>query len=390
MRYKPFLSHKRQRAKAVGYLKEQLCARGAGGWKDTDDLPRGGASKKNIVRAIERDTGGFIYWATKDTLTSDIICKTELPAALDRAKQDPTYSLLPVFVELQPSDGPAIAAAIGPDYAERLLEHNGIVRRPKQPLHEVARETAREYVKLLVRNVPSGPVSVAITAFRAPTEQHDLTLDWRALFDAESRTLRTGAIETFIEALGDIREALQSRSRVPRAHVEIALPMPLAMLVGYEWRYVTQLCVTLRTVQPGTGEMLVVEPGGPSSTEWPEPRVEALPGAGPSVLAVSVGSTLGKTVDRYAAEHDARKLEHLHIDRDPVADPLDANDVRGLAAKVVKRLNELQADGSPKHLLLRTPASLAAAIGLAANGTGPTWVPFYDGHDYYVGGLWIG
>ena len=56
----------------------------------------------------------------------------------------------------------------------------------------------------------------------------------------------------------------------------------------------------------------------------------------------------------------------------------------------MSRLNELHAEGVPKHLLLRAPASLATAIGLAANGTGPTYVPFYDGHDYYVGGLWVG
>jgi len=390
VRYKPFLSHKRQRATAVTYLKEQLCIRGAGGWKDSDDLPRGGPSRNEIVRAIERDTGGFIYWATRDTLASEVICKTELPAALDRAKDDPTYSVLPVFVELQPSDSRAIAAAIGPSYAERLLDRNGITRHRKQSLHEVARETAREYVKRLVRNLPPGPVDIAITAFRAPTEQHDLTLDWRALFDARDRTLRTGAIETFVEALGDIREALQSRDRTPEVRVEIALPLPLAMLVGYEWRYVTQLQVTVKTVNPVGGDVLVVEPGSPACHSWPEPKIQKLRSTGPFVLAVSVGSALGQTVHRYADEHCATAFESLHIDRDPVVDPLDAAEIRGLARYVIKRLNELQASGTPKHLLIRGPAALATAVGLAANGAGPTWVPFYDGHDYYRGGLWIG
>jgi hypothetical protein len=42
VRYRPFLSHKRQKAAAVSYLKEQLCVRGAGGWQDTAELPLGG------------------------------------------------------------------------------------------------------------------------------------------------------------------------------------------------------------------------------------------------------------------------------------------------------------------------------------------------------------
>jgi hypothetical protein len=41
-------------------------------------------------------------------------------------------------------------------------------------------------------------------------------------------------------------------------------------------------------------------------------------------------------------------------------------------------------------VLLRTPANLAAAIGLASNAIGLTWVASYDGHDYYDDGLTIG
>lgn len=60
------------------------------------------------------------------------------------------------------------------------------------------------------------------------------------------------------------------------------------------------------------------------------------------------------------------------------------------ASQSVSRAQHLHTIGTPKHLLLRGPASLATAIGLSANGTGPTYVPFYDGPDAYVGGLWIG
>lgn len=138
------------------------------------------------------------------------------------------------------------------------------------------------------------------------------------------------------------------------------------------------------------GDAFPAPSGDTSPGMWPPARKATLPGSGTFVLGVSVGASLGATIDRYAADHDARGFEHLHVERDCENDPLDADEVRALAAHVVKRLNTLQSDGAPKHLLLRAPASLAVAIGLAANGTGPTCVPFYDGHDYYVGGIWIG
>lgn len=392
MRYKPFLSHKRQRAAAVGRLKTELCTRGAGGWKDSDDLALGGKFKGDIVNAIQNHTGGFLWWGTSDTLGSETICKTEVPTALDRAEADPTYAVVPVFVNLRPDrDRDAIAGAVGRKYADALVARNGIVRRANQPLKELARDAAREYVRRLVRSLPSGPVEVAVTAFREPTEEHDLTLDWRNLFDADTRTPASGACETIVEALRDVREALQSRERTPAVCVEIALPLPLAMLVGYEWRQTTQLRVTVKTVNPGDGSTLLVEPDPPGPLpSCVTARNETRPGRGPFVLAVSVGNSLGLTVDRYAVEQDATGFEHLHIPRNPLSDPLGANEVRALAAHIAKRLNELQSTGQSKHLLLRTPASLATCIGLAANGTGRTWVPFYDGDAYYSGGLSIG
>lgn len=391
MKYKLFLSHRRAKARTVAYLKRQLCIRGAGGWKDTDDIPTGKQFEAALIRAINDETGGFIFWATKDTLQSRVIREVELPTALNRAENDPTYPVVPVFVEIHPDrDRAAVEKAIGADYARRLLGFNGETRHSGQTLHDLAHQTSRTYARQLVEQVAAGPVEVAMTAFRAPTEQHHLTMDWRSLFDEKTRTLTEEGLGTITEALGDVREALQTRDRTPAVEVDITLPLPLAMLAGYEWRQTTQLRVTIKTVTPGSGELLVVEPAAPERNLWPDPRTATLSGSGPFVVAVSVGATLGTTVDRYAAEHDARGFEHLHIERDGQHTPMDAREVRALAAHIADRLNALQAEGVPKHLLLRGPATLAFAIGLAANGTGPTWVPFYDGHDYYANGLFVG
>jgi hypothetical protein len=196
-------------------------------------------------------------------------------------------------------------------------------------------------------------------------------------------------VETFTEALGDIREALQGRARAPQVSVDVNLPLPLAMLVGFQWRTTTQLQVTIKTINPD-GRMLVVEPGTPADGGGlPDPVTATLAGDGPFVLAISVGADLGQAVERYATEQHSRGLERVYL---PLPDDgyLDASAIRALAAHAARRLNALHANGTPKHLLIRGPASLATAIGLAANGTGPTFVPFYDGHDGYISGVSIG
>lgn len=391
MRYRPFLSHKREQAATIEHLKQQLCLRGAGGWRDQDDLRLGGDFAAELRDAIDTRTGGFIWWGTRDTLDSKTICEIELPAALARARRDQSYPVIPVFVELTPKeDAEAIAAAIGSSDAKQLLQSNGVEKRRRESRRALAVRAARSYVTELVKSVPPGPIAVEITAFRAPTENHDLTLDWRSVFDDDARAIEPGALRVFEEALADIRAEAQGRERCPAVSLELSLPLPLAMLVGHQWRWTTQLRTTIETVNPATGQMLRVQPSGSSSITRPELRATALPGTGPMVLALSVGPSLGETVERYAAEVDARGFEHLHVPCDFAKEPLDAADIRGLAAHVVGRLNRLQAEGKPKHLLMRAPANLAAAIGLAGNGIGPTWVPLYDGHEGYSGGITIG
>lgn len=56
----------------------------------------------------------------------------------------------------------------------------------------------------------------------------------------------------------------------------------------------------------------------------------------------------------------------------------------------VAQLAELNDRGVEKHLLLLGPASLAVRIGAAANGTGRTWVPFWDSGAGYTSGVTIG
>jgi hypothetical protein len=119
--------------------------------------------------------------------------------------------------------------------------------------------------------------------------------------------------------------------------------------------------------------------------------VTPLAGDGPAVVALSVGKRLDGAAQRYAAAHGARETRCLHVSLGDLPNRmLSTDDIRSLATWAVEQLAALNDRGVEKHLLLLGPASLAVRIGAAANGTGRTWLPFWDGADGYTSGLAIG
>jgi hypothetical protein len=81
------------------------------------------------------------------------------------------------------------------------------------------------------------PVTVAMRGLSEASGEHDLTFDWRALLDPHARTLHFRAIDRIEDALAAGRDALQAAFHSPDVRLDIDLPIPLAFLVGYEWRH---------------------------------------------------------------------------------------------------------------------------------------------------------
>jgi hypothetical protein len=125
--------------------------------------------------------------------------------------------------------------------------------------------------------------------------------------------------------------------------------------------------------------------------EWRPPEVTPLADDGPVVLALSVGKPLDGAARRYAAAHGARETRCLHVAVDDLPNRmLSPAAIRSLATWAVDQFAALNDRGVERHLLLLGPAALAVRIGAAANGTGRTWLPFWDGGDGYVSGVTIG
>ncbi|MGH2748547.1 MAG: TIR domain-containing protein [Actinomycetota bacterium] len=235
MTIKPFLSHKRENARVVGRLRDSLKIYGAGGWKDTEDLRLGDRTKQGIRRAIFQETGGMMWWGTRQSLVSRFMNEVEIPCALQRKGAEPLYPLVPVFVDLDPGnelDRRSIRGALG-EYGADLLDCNGLVRRQAESAGEFRRRAAVRYVRDAVKALASKPagedhVTVALRALSEPSGEHDLTFDWRALIDPKERFLHPGGYDLILDALEAARDSLQAAFRSPSVLVDIDLPLTLA------------------------------------------------------------------------------------------------------------------------------------------------------------------
>lgn len=392
MPYKPFLSHKHEEAPDMELLRDELRLRGAGGWQDALDLRVGQRWEAAFKRAIGRETGGFILWGTPAALQSKTICHVEVPSALRRARsrRGGAYPVVPMLVGLDPyKDAEAIKKAFGKRRGQQLLNYQGVLREPGESPTEFSRRAARRYVRDLIREHAAPELRIAVTGGRAPSGNHDLSLDWRDLLDSDGRVTDATALPTFVETLADIRDAVHESHDRPHLIVEPHVRLPLGALIGWEWNRVRP--VKLTVVQPsGRGFTEVPDLVG-DPTVWATPAATVLDGTGPAVLAVSVGKDLGDAVRRYADAQGACEAMHLHVDLARYPDRvLSAEDICSLAEWTVARLAELNMRAVPKHLLLLGPASLAVRIGAAAGGTGTTFVPFWDGGTGYTSGVVVG
>jgi hypothetical protein len=383
---RPFLSHKREDASDLQLLKHELRLRGAGSWQDVDDLRLGQRFTAAFKRAIGRETGGFIWWGTRLSLSSGTIRKVEVPAALRRHRltRRGAYPVVPLFVDISPgADADDITKAFGRRRGKRIRDLNGVVRETRENMADFAARAARRYVTDMVRGHSGDELRVAVTGGREPVVDYDLVLDWRAMLDEHGRLHDSTVLPLLVETLADIRTAAQGQERVPRIVVEAHLRLPLAALVGWEWNRVRP--IDLRIVQVSTRGPMRIDDLGAELHALPEPRKLSFEGEGPHVLAVSVGKDLGETVIRYSDSVDACAATHLHIDG-----LLDAQGICSVAEWAVDRLATLNAEGVAKHLLLLAPTSLAVRIGASANGTGKTTIPFWDGEAGYGPAVVVG
>jgi hypothetical protein len=150
-------------------------------------------------------------------------------------------------VDLDPgseADRDAIRTGVG-ELGEAILACNGLSRHPREGADAFRRRIAHRYVRDSLKAVAfrddDTPITVEMRALSEPTGHHHLSFDWRRLFDGNARRLRPRAREMIADALAQARDGLQAAFRSPRVLLDLDLPLPLAFLVGYEWRTTTRI-----------------------------------------------------------------------------------------------------------------------------------------------------
>jgi hypothetical protein len=384
MTIKPFLSHRRANATSVAALRDCLNVYGACAWKDTDDLPVGNMTPDAIRSAILNETGGFVWWGTRLSLESEFINTVEIPAAFERKKMEPSYPIVPVFVDLDPgdeSDRRAVRQSLG-DYGDLLLNANGVRRLRNERSGDFRRRVSKRYIRDAVKRLTSETdgsltMEVCFRALSAPEDGFDVTFDWRSLIDAENRSINDGAEEAFVDALRSMREAVQAASRHPEVCLDLDLPLPIAFLVGYEWRLPTRIKLT---VHQRTGNEWSYIPSDGEAVAAPGTVREALSGRQGAVLVVSCLADPGRSAKSYLERINASEVASLHV-----PGVLSDAQLRGLSRSAAVELRKLNNRGLSKRLILLGPTALAVFAGAASNAIGVVEVPFWDGHEYRDG-----
>jgi hypothetical protein len=177
---------------------------------------------------------------------STYINTVELPAALARKRREPRYPLVPLFATVEPSEARgALTGALSPADCRLFMEANGALRAG-EPLGRFHRTVARGYLRSAVRALGRDSYTVAVCALAGPTTNSDFTFDWRSLVEPDARVLERGAAAELVDALRGFRDAVKETTDFPRLTVDLATPLPLAVLLGYEWRVTSRLSLSLR------------------------------------------------------------------------------------------------------------------------------------------------
>lgn len=213
-------------------------------------------------------------------------------------------------------------------------------------------------------------------------------MDWRGLVKENGDPRSEQALTRMTTSLSDIRAAAQAEAHRPHICVEPYVRVPLGALIGWEWNRVRP--VRLDVLQPGPdGTTTLIRDGDYSDVALPKAAEKVLGKEGPAVVAASVGIPLDGTLDRYAAQVEARRIVHLHV---PLEDGrlLEGPEINSVARWVVGQLGHANDEGGAKHVILAGPVGLAVRVGAMAHGKGSCWIPLWDGGSSYSGGVEIG
>jgi CBASS immunity sensor of nucleotide second messenger signals/TIR domain-containing protein len=359
-----FLSYRRRDAGEVKRLEQALRLRGVRTWRDVNDVHLGGATEEEILRAIDRETDGFVLYATPELYAPDasFIWAKELPAA-DRRWRTDGYPVAVLYRDTSPADLSRRCAELGiTDFGAEadgawvpLREDDDASEAGVRHAHAAA---ARDLLRTgLHRRAPRDGCGVVLRSFPMPDLPPALVdIDWAAAIDGEAPP--DWSSELF-PALRDLCAELE-RARALKLDMYPHARLSACLAFGIVFPLASRFQIRLM----GRGGEWPQAPGPPPLT----PELERIRSrdAARAVIALGFSRDLHEATAALSSTLQAGHVLEVHPSH-----LLLEKQVRPITEQIGTNLRRLASEGVRDfHLLLAGPAPLAVAVGRQLHALG--------------------
>lgn len=365
-------------------------------WRDRTDLGKGAVASAEIQLAA-KEALGFTFYLTREAAVSEWVRETELGYALENAKRDGSFGIVPIFrhgrkevCDLMEANGkekgcgrydlsPFNGYIVNEEAFVNKTEHSEFSNAAETVLLSVVRTKAKQAAKGATLRIGvmtrDGPLlrSTAI----------DLLVDWTVEYPPQGDRFPNSATakRDLLHSLAVLGKAI-SQVWVPhhgtRLQIVPQCHLSMALAFGYQFRRNTG--VSLDVIEPQSGE------------HWAGPRIplnENRPLLGvKSQTGVGTGTGLGVAlgISRSTGKDAANSIKALNLDVgelivvEPASGPSLSAIPKGepeaahiLAVTIATILHEIQAKNGcrPLHLFLAAPAAFAVLLGQQLSNVGP-------------------
>jgi len=398
---KIFLSYSRKNKKHVGLLAAQLKARGLRTWQDVSDLLLGKPTEQEIRQALAADCCAFLIYLTRQSLQSKYIMTVELPAALRRQEQDPSFAIIPVFHGVSPSEaGDATMAATGRDMA---VFHGVSIRGPKRITSEdavsklrsefgkVARRALHEYLGRRAPTVSARRggdliLDVHTKHYTAYPQAADLTLDWLSFFSDASLASPLVWSDTLVPALRDVKESAAQECGTGCMHIRAKAHLSAGVALGFAFRSPSGFTLDVTQGDDTWTTSCVPRDPAPLTVSVKGGSVGSRDLAAELSITGDVSEAVDKLVRDRGRDFRARVAFRPPAGdaRNAVAGPEEALAMAVQVATDIRRLRE-EYGADVTHLFAAAPLALAVLLGHQLNACGPIQMyEYYNPDTKYV------
>lgn len=227
-----FVSYNRKDLNEVREIVSMLQMAGIPVWQDIDSLDAG-LTEDQVRTAIWENCVALVFYATSNSIVSDFIRDIELKEAYRKFKNDPKFSIVPIFKESIDKVNATLKGVIDGD----ISRFNGVVVEPGKSLMEISQKLRSNLLNSVLGQSNEKKVQIAVMTY-APTPDGFnpiLNLDWSDLHLPSNLLSQSSWADYVRPALLDIKKIIVKSSRTNLEIFSKAQPQ-VGIAFGYIFR----------------------------------------------------------------------------------------------------------------------------------------------------------